>query len=159
MNALERLAVADAFIKRLKEVQGEIRDEVDAETLALCEGFNVDRREIQVAGRKVGTIGIRRSRAVKGTAPTVEDPEDLVSWLRKSDGGLDALRRLVDVRPDLVLDAATADGELPDGCVLREVDEPSRVLGTTLRVDAGKVADALQGKLAPTMERLLEGGE
>lgn len=158
MEALERLAIADAFIKRLKQVEKDIRDEVDAETLELCDSYGVDRREVKVAGQKVGTIGVRRSKAVKGTAPAVEDQEAFAQWFRESDGGMDAIRRLVDVKPDLMLEAATVDGELPDGCTVRPVDEPSRVLGTTLRVDQRKVADALQGKLAPTMELLL-GGE
>lgn len=158
MEALERLAIADAFIKRLKQVEKDIRDEVDAETLELCDSYGVDRREVKVAGQKVGTIGVRRSKAVKGTAPAIEDPEAFAQWFRESDGGMDAIRRLVDVKPDLMLEAATVDGELPDGCTVRSVDEPSRVLGTTLRVDQRKVADALQGRLAPTMELLL-GGE
>lgn len=156
MEALERLAIADAFIKRLKQVEKDIRDEVDVETLELYESYGVDRREVNVAGQKVGTIGVRRSKAVKGTA--IEDPEAFAMWFRESDGGMDAIRRLVDVKPDLMLEAATVDGELPDGCTVQTVDEPSRVLGTTLRVDQRKVADALQGKLAPTMELLL-GGE
>lgn len=51
-------------------------------------------------------------------------------------------------------------GEVPDGCVPITVDEPSRPLGTTLKVDAELVAEALGDCLPAALAGLLaEGGD
>ena len=75
------------------------------------------------------------------------------------------IRRHIDV---LVTDITLVDarrhmaetGEVPDGCEAIVVDEPSRPVGTTLRVDVALVADALGDGLPGALAGLLaDGGE
>ena len=108
----------------------------------------------------VGTLSARLSKPVEGVAPEIADDAAFVAWLRASDGGADALMRLVTGyrTRQAVLDAATADGELPGGCRMVERREPARWLGTVLRVDKQSVAQALAGELPQAVAGLL-GGE
>ena len=53
-------------------------------------------------------------------------------------------------------------GELPDGCEIVTETIPAQrpqVIGTTLKIDADKVADAIGGYLPTTLAGLLGGGE
>ena len=76
---------------------------------------------------------------------------------RWADGGLDTLTLLVTVTPDLVLEAAIADGELPDGCEMVERFEPPMMTGTTVRVQTTKVVEALGNNLGAAAAALLTG--
>lgn len=106
-----------------------------------------DRVSLEVNGAKVGTFSLSFTKPKDEVEPYVDDHRKFVEWLRTTDGGLDALTRLVNGEPQLVLKAATYDGELPDGCSTRRVVEPPRIKSQTLRVDAEKVANALGGQL------------
>lgn len=159
---LQRLAVAQALQNAVKPMldqrrPGSERAEADDALRELYATDGVDRQRIRINGEDVGTLSLRFSKGRDGVEPAIEDSERLVRWLRGSDGGLDALRRLVYGEPGLVLKAATADGELPDGCRMREVHEPSAISGTALRVDAAKVAKALAGELPAAVAGLLGG--
>ncbi|MFR2626432.1 MAG: hypothetical protein ACLS89_02230 [Collinsella sp.] len=61
------------------------------------------------------------------------------------------------VKPDLVLEAAIADGEIPDGCELVERCEPPMMTGTTVRVQLPKVVEALGNNLGAAAAALLTG--
>lgn len=158
LTPLQRLAVTDAFIKACKDEQKKIRDEVDEETIELYLSSEVTQRTVTLNGQKVGTISVRLTEPKQGKEPAIESAEEFAEWMRTSDGGLDTIKRLIAVKPDLMLEAATADGELPDGCVMVERCEPGRIAGTTLRVQKQKVIDALGAQLDSGIRGVL-GGE
>lgn len=157
LSNIQRLAVADAFVKACRDAQKQIRDEVDEETIKLYAESDVTQRAVQLNGQKVGTLSVTLTKPVDGAYPMVSKAEEFVKWLRTSDGGLDTLKRLVAVKPDLMLEAATVDGELPDGCVMVERHEPAHVKGTTLRVQKQKVFDALGAQLGEGIKGILGG--
>lgn len=131
------------------------RTEVSDKLLDLYRESGVDRIELRIGGKPVGTLSVRRQKARKEAVVT--DPVALVKWLRESDGGRDALAQLVLTAPGTVLKAATAEGELPDGCGVAE--RPEAAVGTTARVSLAKVADALNGRLPDGGAFLLGEGE
>ena len=169
MSDLAKLALAESVVKACKAMTDPkggahgaptLRTECDDALRADFEESGTDRRRISINGVEVGTLSARLSKPVSGVAPEIADDAAFVAWLRESDGGLDALKRLVTGyrTRQAVLDAATADGELPDGCRMVERSEPARWLGTTLRVKPEKVAQALAGELPQAVAGLL-GGE
>lgn len=167
MTDLQRLAVAEAMAKKIREVTNPrggahgaptLRTEADEALRADYERDGTDRRRIQINGHDVGTLSARVSRPERGTRVAVRDARALVGWLRASDGGLDALARLVAASPEAVVSAATADGELPDGCAVEDYETPAEWRGTTLRVDPAKVGAALAGELPSVVAGLLGGG-
>lgn len=166
MDDIERLAIAQAVYKAVSDAvstrggrrgAANLRTRVDDAVKRAYVETGADRTRLRVAGEEVGTISVKLSKPVDAAEPCVEDAAALVGWLRGSDGGRDALMRLVHGEPGLVLRAATADGELPDGCRVRKVVEPPRITGTLLRVDPAKVAAALGDGLPGAVAGLLEG--
>lgn len=153
----ERLAVITAFGKAVKQAEKQVREEVDAKMRDDFMAFGVTQKQLTVNGQKVGTISARMSKPKVGKYPMLKSAPEFVEWLRTSDGGLDTLNRLVTVKPDLVLDAAVADGELPDGCEMVERFEPPMMTGTTVRVQLPKVIDALGNNLGAAAAALLTG--
>ena len=158
MDKLQQLAVMDAVYKELGKRRGALKDEVDDAAKQLYLEQGADRLSIQLNGQKVGTLSMVFDKPIDGVFPQVEDSEEFVQWFRSSDGGLDALRRLAAVKPDLMLEAATADGELPDGCAMVERHEPGKLKTPALRVQAKKVAQALGNELPQAIAGML-GGE
>lgn len=167
-DSLSRLALADAVVKACKQMTDprggahgapNLRTEADD---ALREAYlmeGTDRRRITINGEQVGTLSARFTKGVDGVVPEIYDCEKLIEWLRTTDGGWDTLQRLVYSMPCKVLEAATTDGELPDGCRMVERSEPPQWAGTTLRVDSQKVARALAGELPEAVAGLLDGGD
>lgn len=153
----ERLAVITAFGKAVKQAEKQVRDEVDAKMRDDFMAYGVTQKQLSVNGQKVGTISARMSKPKVGKYPMLKSAPEFVEWLRTSDGGLDTLNRLVSIKPDLVLDAAVADGELPDGCEMVERFEPPMMTGTTVRVQLPKVIDALGNNLGAAAAALLTG--
>lgn len=170
LNDLQRLAVAEAMGKAIKDVTNPrggahgaptLRTECDDALRADFEASGTDRRRIVINGTEVGTLSARLSKPESGTRVSMSDTGEFVRWLRESDGGYDALWRLVTASKtnQVVLDAATADGELPDGCRVEDYEKPSAWLGTTLRVDPKKVGAALGGELPSAVIGLLGGAD
>lgn len=151
----ERLAVITAFGKVVKQAEKQVREEVDAQMREDFMENGVTQKQLTVNGQKVGTISVQKTKEKVGKYPMINSLPEFVEWLRTSDGGLDTLNRLVTIKPDLVLDAAVADGELPDGCELVERCEPPMMTGTTIRVQLPKVIDALGNNLGATAAALL----
>ena len=162
-DELARLAVAETMVKRLKLItdprakERNLRQHVEEELVAQYEATGSSTFQVEVEGQKVGTMSLRFTDEKVGKRPVVTDYRAFARWIRESDGGMDTIVRLVNAKPDLMLDAATADGELPDGCEMREFHEPKRVSGATLRVKPEKVADALAGELPQAVAGLLSG--
>ena len=170
LNDLQRLAVAEAMGKAIKDVTNPrggahgaptLRTECDDALRQMYETEGVDRKRIVINGTEVGTLSARLSKPESGTRVVMDNDSDFVDWLRHSDGGFDALLRLVrDPKTrDAIISAATADGELPDGCRVEDYEKPSAWLGTTLRVDPKKVGAALGAELPSAVVGLLGGGE
>ena len=170
LTDIQRLAVAEAMGKAIKDVTNPrggahgaptLRTECDDALRADFEASGTDRRRIVINGQEVGTLSARLSKPESGTRVVMDNDSDFVDWLRHSDGGFDALLRLVrdGKTRDAIIAAATADGELPDGCRMVERREPARWLGTTLRVDPKKVGAALGAELPSAVVGLLGGGE
>lgn len=161
---LARLAVATALERRIKDYTDprgidNARTRVDERARALYEESGVTQQTITINGQKVGVVSARVSKPSSRLMPMVTDVEAFVRWLRTTDGGLLALERLAASSPKQILAESMAEGEVPDGVVVTAADEPARWLGTTVRVDADKVAEALGPELQGTVTRLLEGGE
>ena len=170
LTDIQRLAVAEAMGKAIKDVTSPrggahgaptLRTECDDALRQMYETEGVDRRRIVINGQEVGTLSARLSKPESGTRVVMQDGGALLHWLRTTDGGRDALGRLLaDYKlRDAIIDAATADGELPDGCRVEGYDKPAAWLGTSLRVDARKVGAALGGELPSAVMGLLGGGE
>lgn len=163
-EALAGLALAQSLYKRLGEALStlggadgapNLRTEADDALQELYEQTGADRIAIEVNGAKVGTLSMSFTKPERGVRCSVRDNEAFVRWLRESDGGRDALMRMLYNDPGYMVAAATADGELPDGCFMEEFDEPARVKGKTLRVDAAKVAQAYADGLPGAVMELL----
>ena len=170
LSSLAKLALAESVVKACRAATDpkggahgapNLRTDADDALRDAYERDGVDRKRIVIGGTEVGTLSARLSKPVEGVAPEIADDAAFVAWLRGSDGGADALMRLVTGyrTRQAVLDAATADGELPDGCRMVERREPARWLGTTLRVDPKKVGAALGAELPSAVVGLLGGGE
>ena len=169
LSDLQRLAVAEAMGKAIKDVTNPrggahgaptLRTECDDALRKDFEESGTDRRRIVINGTEVGTLSARLSKPESGTRVVMSDTGAFVRWLRESDGGYDAIWRLVTASKtnQAVIDAATADGELPDGCRVESYDKPQAWLGTTLRVSVPKVGAALGGELPSAVAGLLAGG-
>lgn len=170
LTDIQRLAVAEAMGKAIKDMTNPrggahgaptLRTECDDALRADFEESGTDRRRIVINGQEVGTLSARLSKPESGTRVAMTDTGLFVRWLRESDGGYDAIWRLVTASKthQAVLDAATADGELPDGCHIEDYDKPSAWLGTTLRVSVPKVGVALGAELPSAVVGLLGGGD
>lgn len=170
LTDIQRLAVAEAMGKAIKDVTNPrggahgaptLRTECDDALRADFEASGTDRRRISINGVEVGTLSARLSKHESGTRVVVSDGGELLYWLRNSDGGRDALGRLLaDPKTrQAIVDAATADGELPDGCRVEDYEKPAAWLGTALRVDVRKVGAALGAELPSAVIGLLGGGE
>lgn len=153
----ERLAVITAFGKAVKQAEKQVGEKVDAQMRDDFMERGVTQKQLTENGQKVGTISARVTKEKVGKYPMLKSAPEFVEWLRTSDGGLDTLNRLVTVKPDLILDAAIADGELPDGCEMVERCEPPMMTGTTVRVQLPKVIDALGNNLGAAAAALLTG--
>lgn len=153
----ERLAVITAFGKAVKQAEKQVREEVDAQMREDFMVNGVTQKQLTVNGQKVDTISARMTKEKVGKYPMLKSAPEFVEWLRTSDGGLDTLNRLVSIKPDLVLDAAVADGELPDECEMVERFEPPMMTGTTVRVQLPKVVEALGNNLGAAASALLTG--
>lgn len=153
----ERLAVITAFGKVVKQAEKQVREEVDAQMREDFLQHGVTQKQLVVNGKKVGTISVTMTKEKVGKYPMIKSLPEFVEWLRISDGGLDTLNRLVTIKPDLVLEAAIADGEIPDGCELVERCEPAMMKNTTVLVQLPKVIDALGNNLGAAAAALLTG--
>lgn len=169
LSDLQMLAVAEAMGKAIRDVTNPrggahgaptLRTECDDALRDDFEADGTDRRRIVINGQEVGTLSARLSKPESGTRVVMDDGGALLYWLRNSDGGRDTLGRLLADHKtrEAVIAAATADGELPDGCHVEAYERPAGWLGTTLRVSVPKVGAALGAELPSAVIGLLGGG-
>ena len=170
LSDIQRLAVAEAMGKAIKDVTNPrggahgaptLRTECDDALRRMYETEGVDRKRIVINGQEVGTLSARLSKPESGTRVVVDDEKAFVRWLMAGDGGEDAIWRLIHDHKtrDAVIAAATADGELPDGCRVEGYERPAAWLGTVLRVDKQSVAQAIGDSLPSAVYGLLSGGD
>ena len=170
LTDIQRLAVAEAMGKAIRDVTNPrggahgaptLRTECDYALRRMYETEGVDRKRIVINGQEVGTLSARLSKPESGTRVVMDDRDALVEWLLHSDGGEDAIKRLVSDSKtrDAIIAAATADGELPDGCRVEDYERPALWLGTTLRVSVPKVGAALGAELPSAVVGLLGGAD
>lgn len=157
---LAKLAVANAMTSALGSVTSQrdpdsIRSRADLHLHEMFENDGVDRIRIRVNGVEVGTLSAKVTKPKVGVETVVLNYEEFIEWLRTSDGGRDTISRLVAAMPAKVVEMATVDGELPDGCAVRDVCEPPRFGGTMLKVNKEKVAQALGAELPNAVIGLL----
>lgn len=159
----EQVAFLTALQKKIKERLDahsidNPRTQLDGELRNLYVQMGVSKLDLKVNGKKVGTVSARLSKPKVEVVPQVKNVTEFVDWIMTSDSGIDTLTRLVTLYPDKVLECATKDGELPGGCEMVKHESAESWLGTTLRVDADKVADAYQGQLPQRIYGLLGDG-
>lgn len=170
LTDIQRLAVAEAMGKAIKDMTNPrggahgaptLRTECDDALRADFEASGTDRRRISINGQEVGTLSARLSKPESGTRVVVGDERAFVRWIMAGDGGEDAIWRLIhDPKTrEAVIAAATADGELPDGCRVESYERPAQWLGTTLRVSVPKVGTALGAELPSAVVGLLGGSD
>lgn len=171
LTDIQRLAVAEAMGKAIKDMTNPrggahgaptLRTECDDALREMYETEGVDRKRIVINGQEVGTLSARLSKPESGTRVVVRNPSDFARWLLTDEDGKAALfaavTKTVKLRDEL-LEVATADGVLPDGCSVEDYERPSAWLGTTLRVSVPKVGAALGAELPSAVVGLLGGGE
>lgn len=164
---LARLALAEALTKACKGLTDprggrrgadNLRTQVDGGMRELYEQAGVKQLSVEVAGQQVGTLSARLSKGGSRARVTVVDRGAFTRWLVEGDGA-DYLARLIALDEPKVLAWVEEDGAVPDGCAPEVVEEPVSWLGTTLRVDPGKVAQALGKGLPQAIAGLLEEGQ
>ncbi len=146
--------------------------------------------DMLLRGRKVGTYSIRFSKAEHRTTVAIVDEDAFAQWAfgnglaRKQvvitldveegmpdrligqkititeDMFLKGVARQNYIVSDNAIATAQRDGEIPDGCEARVIDEPAVPIGSTLRIDPVLVAQAMGSELPSAVMGLLsEGGE
>ena len=114
--------------------------------------------DIEVDGEKVGTYSITTTKpkpAEERVELRVESDEELLRWAVENGCWM--------VDMDAVNALFEATGEVPPGCKAEKVSTPAvkggSISRTSLRIDPGKVAEALGGELGEAARELLEGEE
>lgn len=164
LNDVEKLAVAQAFVNTVGDMtktksQGNLRGRVDD---MMKERYYDDPLggksfDVRVQGVKVGTYSL-----------TVSKPTESQTKLELMVEDKDALAKWAEENGFMMVDFAAVEGHfadtgcVPDGCKPIELvvpgDSGGIVTRTTLKVDAGSVAEALGPMLEPATRALLEGG-
>lgn len=152
---LARLALAEAIVKSAKAMTNprggahgadNLRTRCDAALRGLYETAGVSQQQVNVNGQRVGTLSARLSKPASGVRLQVEDMAAYRTWLSEGDGRVYADAVLAEAE-QAVMSHAMEDGVVPDGCRAVKYEEPAHWLGTTLKVDAAKVQDALGPEL------------
>ena len=163
MNNMEKLALSTALEKALKDMNNpknpdSLRYQMDEKLKEdYCED-GTDRRKVMINGQPVGTYSLTFTKEVDGLEPVVDNYDLFAEWFSLPEN-LGYLHQLVNKCLKDALSIATSQGELPDGVVMRQVTEPPRVKGTTLRVDKEKLQKALGNQLESSVMGLLAAGD
>lgn len=165
---MERLAVADALGKHLKDMTNprggahgapNLRTRADDELREMYERAGVDRMRISMGGTQVASLSARMSKPVDEMRLVVDDFRAFAAWLASEDGR-DVLEHVVRHHADEFCDAALEQGgQVPPGTRVQHVVIPAVWAGTTLRTDAKKVQVALGADASAIVPLLLGGGD
>jgi len=166
---MEQLAIEQALYSRLGEDVStknpdSLRGMVDVDMVENYRNTGYKSRDVFVNGHKVGTHSVRIGKDKDAqTVRRFEVTSDaaLDDWVRGDDSRMFWDAYITSHRAEFAKWYFECMGELPDGCEMVTETVPAQspqVLGTTLCIDAGKVADAISGYLPTTLARMLEGG-
>lgn len=164
-DGLAKLALAEAIIKAARELTNprggahgapNLRTECDDRLRQMYEESGIDRQRVMVNGEQVGTLSARVSKPVRVNQLDVLDFDALRAWLMGEDGAEYLDQIVAKAVPDL-MELCMADGVVPDGCAMVGHTEPANWLGTTLRIDKEKVANALGPQLPQAVAGFLAG--
>lgn len=158
LTDIQKLAVFQAAMKVIgaETKTGDpsnLRGRVDNELVSEFGENGTDRRRITIGGKNVGTLTVTMTEPKEVREVGIENYREFIKWLTETDDGIDLLWTFIcsrDVTPLLkcIEDVLVVDGIIPDGCVVRTHNEPSRVKGTVLRGCKPKdIADALGDSL------------
>lgn len=166
-DGLAKLALAEAIIKAAREMTNprggahgapNLRTECDDRLRQMYEENGTDRQRVTVNGEQVGTLSARVSKPAQVNQLDVLDFDALRAWLKGEDGGEYLDQIIAKAVPDL-MELCMANGVVPDGCAMVGHMEPSHWMGTVLRVDKAKVAQALGPQLNQAVAGFLAGDD
>ena len=166
LTDIQKLAVFQSAMKVIGAetktgVHDNLRGRVDDELVREFGENGTDRRRITIGGKSVGTLTITMTEQKEIREVGIENYREFVKWLTGTDDGTDLLWTFIcsrEVTPLLncIEDVLVVDGIIPDGCVVRTHNEPSRVKGTVLRgCKPQDIADALGDALPEVMTKVL----
>ena len=165
---MEQLAIEQAAFSKLGEEvstknQNSLRCIADDEIIGNYLGMGAKSYDVHVNGSKVGTYSVRTSKEMPQETKSrivIKDPYAFDAYVREqaADEAFEYVHMMMDNFASFMLESY---GVVCDGCEVVEETipaQPSKVIGTTLRIDADKVADAINGYLPTTIAGLLGGG-
>lgn len=166
LTDIQKLAVFQAAMKVIgaETKTGDpnnLRGRVDNDLVSEFGENGTDRRRITIGNKSVGTLTVTMTEPREVREVGIENYREFVKWLTGTDDGTDLLWTFVcsrEVTPLLkcIEDVLVVDGIVPDGCVVRTHNEPSRVKGTVLRGCKPKdIAEALGDALPEVMTDVL----
>lgn len=161
-RALRRLAVAQAVYKALGEQVATrsdhgARHDADEEAVRLARETGASAFDIRINGQRVGRLSVADEPARTEPHLVVVDEGAFERWALDSGVAYEE-RRVVFDRARALADAE-ANGELPGGCELRDVEVPARTSTRLTGCRPDVVAAALGPGLPDAVAGLLEGGE
>lgn len=166
----ERLAIEQALYNRLGEDVStknpdSLRYAADVDMVETYRNTGYKSRDVMVNGMKVGTHSVRvgkgkDARTTKRLA--VLDAAQLVQFIQSDKCVEERAEYLELMAQNFAEFMLETYGIVCDGCEVVEETVPAQpptISGTTMRIDADKVAEALKGYLPTTFGGLLGGGE
>lgn len=167
---MEQLAIEHALFSKLGEDVStknpdSIRALVDVDMVENYRNTGYKSRDVFVNGHKVGTHSVRVG---KGKGKRVENRFQISSdaaldaWIRGNDSRMLWDAYMTSHRAEYAKWYFEQTGEMPNGCEMVTETIPAQkpqVIGTTLRIDADKVADAINGYLPTTIAGILGSGD
>lgn len=159
-DLMAKVAIAQAVYKTVAEYvstksDDNLRAEFDRAIAGLYDATGAKSFEMKIGEQKVGSVSLRQSKEKTEYHLDVTNLEQFEDWLLEN--GL-AFQK-VEYDRDSVISYLLKTGEAPEGATLEKVTVPAQILGTTLKIDTGKVADALAGELPQAVSNLLTNGE
>jgi len=166
---MEQLAIEQALYSKLGEDVStknpdSLRGMADEEIVGNYRTMGAKSYDVHVNGSKVGTYSVRvgKGAPAKTTKNMVVLNQIKLEQFATSDECADERAEYMALMARNFAEWMLATyGIVCDGCDVVENEipaQPSHVLGTTLHIDADKVADAISGYLPTTLARMLEGG-
>lgn len=167
---MERLAIEQALYQRIAEDVStknadSLRSACDEQIINNYRAMGAKSYDTHVNGQKVGTYSVRMSKEKPEQVQKqliVTNPEELNTYVQ-SDECKEELTEYINLMAqnfaEYLLDTY---GIVAEGCeVVDEVTpaQSTQVIGTTLRIDADKVAKALSGYLPTVIGGLIDAGQ
>lgn len=166
---MEQLAIEQALFNNLGEDVStknpdSLRCMADAEIVGNYRAMGAKSYDVHVNGSKVGTYSVRTSKEKpqeKKKRLVIKDPYAFDAYVKEQaeDEVFEYVHLMMDNFASFMLESY---GVICDGCEVVEETipaQPSKVIGTTLHIDADKVADAISGYLPTTLAGILGDGE